>query len=347
MPDRLHITNGDSAAEVLKHSGVGGDVLPWRDPMHYGPFPDGLDLDAVSVVRAQFLSDEYPSITDVGRDFRIRNDRLRAASGAMEIVLWFEHDLLDQLQILQLLDWFADADPPPGALSLICIDRFDGVAPFCGIGQLGGAQVASLFPHRRPVSRDQMRLAKTAWSAFRSPDPTAIETLLAGGTDCLPFLHAALRRYLEEFPSVSDGLTRTERQILTLVANGVAGPGAIFVENMNLESALFIGDWATFRHIARLCRAEHPLLRCGHDGPFLHPPQDDISRDAFLAQRLSLTRAGDALIAGARAETAAIERDAWLGGVHLRTGQPPRQPIWMWDATAGALRLTSPNHDPA
>jgi hypothetical protein len=30
-----------------------------------------------------------------------------AARGEDEIVLWFEHDLYDQLQLLQLLDWLA------------------------------------------------------------------------------------------------------------------------------------------------------------------------------------------------------------------------------------------------
>ena len=56
MPDYLHITNGDVAADILKASALNGDVLPWRDPMQYGPFPASLDLDAVSRVRAEFLA---------------------------------------------------------------------------------------------------------------------------------------------------------------------------------------------------------------------------------------------------------------------------------------------------
>ena len=45
--------------------------------------------------------------SDVERDFDLRNEHLKAAPGYDEVILWFEHDLLDQLQILQLLDWFS------------------------------------------------------------------------------------------------------------------------------------------------------------------------------------------------------------------------------------------------
>ncbi len=48
MTPRLHITNGDGVGNVLDACTIAGDVLPWRDPMHHGPFPAGLDLDAAS-----------------------------------------------------------------------------------------------------------------------------------------------------------------------------------------------------------------------------------------------------------------------------------------------------------
>jgi hypothetical protein len=56
-----------------------------------------------------------------------------------------------------------------------------------------------------------MAEARAAWTAFRSPDPRNLETVKIAA---LPFLAAALRRHLEEFPWTTDGLSRTERQIL-------------------------------------------------------------------------------------------------------------------------------------
>ena len=99
----LHITNGDGAAGLLKASGLEGDVLAWRDPMHHGPFPAEPDLKALSALRGRYLAGPDLPEQDVVRDFELRNEHLKSASRYEEVVLWFEHDLLDQLQILQIL----------------------------------------------------------------------------------------------------------------------------------------------------------------------------------------------------------------------------------------------------
>jgi len=63
-------------------------------------------------------------------------------------------------------------------------------------------------------------LAERAWDAFRSPNPRRIEDLLRSDTSALPFLAAALRRHLAEFPSTADGLSKTERRLLELAKDG-------------------------------------------------------------------------------------------------------------------------------
>jgi hypothetical protein len=49
----LHITNGD--ATRLAEAGVDGEIIVWRDFLHDGPVPAGLDLEAMSLVRAEFI----------------------------------------------------------------------------------------------------------------------------------------------------------------------------------------------------------------------------------------------------------------------------------------------------
>ena len=88
-------------------------------------------------------------------------------------MLWFEHDLYDQLQLIQVLD---------------------------GLAAL-----------RSPVVRRHFQEAQAAWAAFRSSNPLEIDP---HKPKALQFLGAALRRHLEEFPWTTDGLSRTERQIL-------------------------------------------------------------------------------------------------------------------------------------
>ena len=155
----------------------------------------------------------------------------------------------------------------------------------------------------------------------------------------LPYMRAALQRFREEFPWTSDGLSRTERQIVTLVGQGVSKPGEIFVKNMDLEEALFIGDWTTFHHIADLCGGPTPLLKCRPHDTFRYPPVNEVTRDALLQQRLSLTKLGRGVLQGVADSYTGPNRDDWLGGIHLKSGAP----MWMWDTHQSQLVLRAPN----
>jgi hypothetical protein len=328
----LHITNGDSAAGSLRASGLPGAVLPWRDLLHDGPVPAGLTLEELRPVRARFIADQGWDAYDATlTDFQQRDARLANASDEDEIVLWFEHDLYDQLQLLQLLDWFA-AHPPQGRLSLLCIGAHPDVASFTGLGQLTPAQLAALFPQRRTVSAAELTLGQTAWAAFRAPDPTTIERLLAIDMSALPFLRAALTRHLEEFPDTRFGLARSEQNIVQAIADGAERPRDIYRASQRSEETLYLGDWSVWTRLTALAHGPTPLV-AQHDGaPFrastIYPPTDD-----FLAQRLMVTPAGQEALAGRLDWIATHGIDSWRGGVHLRT--PDR--VWRWDATSRGL----------
>ena len=330
MPD-LHITNGDGAANLLKNSSIAGDVLPWRDPMHHGPFPLGR-LDTVSKIRAHYLGGDDQS--DAERDFRLRDTHLRGFRNYDTVTLWFEHDLLDQLQIVQILDWFADQDLKGTALRMVCIDSFQGIDPFRGLGQLTPAQIGTLDGSGACVTPDQMDLAKTVWDAFRSENPLDLETVLQGDLGPLPFLKTALQRHFMEYPWSQTGLTRSESQLLALARDGVNSPVDLFVQNMDLEDAFFMGDWPTFRIIGTLCQGG--LLTSPE--PFRHPSFDPDDRKRFRDQRLSLTPYGQQVLDGQANAFAAMPRDMWLGGVHLHSDKP----MWTWDADANRLRQRTP-----
>jgi len=117
----LSITNGDSAAAVMAAAGVPGRILPWRDILHDGPVPGGLAPAGLAAVRAGFLAgpapDRYEAIL---QDFQERDRLVQAFDEFRQVTIWLEHDLYDQLQLLQLLDRFADVDAVDTDLGLIC-----------------------------------------------------------------------------------------------------------------------------------------------------------------------------------------------------------------------------------
>jgi len=338
MGNTLNITNGDGAGSLLKAANVEGDVLPWRDTMQSGPFPKGLSLEEHSQIRAGYLSGPAMPVSDVKRDFEIRDEHLKAFNNYKEVILWFEHDLLDQLQLLQILQFFHDVDLKGTKLSLICINEFEDINPFRGLGQLTPEQIEALVPIKRPIIEEHLKVAKVGWQAFCEPEPTHLENYLQTNLSSLPFLKAALKRHLEEYPSLKNGLNKTQNKILELVENGITKPGQNFLEFMNSETEFFMGDWTHFREISSMCNGEQPLLSCSPNGEFLSPPDHVIEMEDFKAQELSLTKLGQEVMVGARDAVELIKLDQWFGGVQLDFTKP----LWRWDGTAKKLIKTEP-----
>jgi hypothetical protein len=99
----LYVTNGDSTGDTLRETALGGDLC-WRDALNEGPVP-ALPQERLREVRAGFLSEcGWGSRHAIAAELE-RRDRLleRSLRERRHVVLWFEHDLYDQLQLLQIL----------------------------------------------------------------------------------------------------------------------------------------------------------------------------------------------------------------------------------------------------
>jgi hypothetical protein len=326
----LHITNGDSAAGGIRETGVPGEVLSWVDVLHEGPVPSYLDLEELRIVRAQFIAScGWASFEEALSLFSQCDKVLADSLGQDEIVLWFEHDLYDQLQLIQILDWFAHQELGRTKLTMIC-----------GAEYLGMSTVERLrqrYPERQTVSHTQLELARVAWAAFRSPDPTLLIGLLQQDTSVLPFLSDALWRHLQQFPSKRNGLSRSEYQALEVIANGVTALGQVYrASHHDREEGLFLGD-ATFAiYVERLSAGREPLV-LREDGQVIKAPRGRGPAPEFWQSQVMLTPLGRAVLE-ARADyvrTNGIDR--WLGGVHLSGSEAQ----YRWDERAHRLECES------
>jgi Domain of unknown function (DUF1835) len=256
----VHVVNGDSVAGTLAGSGVGGPVIVWRDVLCEGPVPLG-DPAAVRRVRAEFLAGAgMGDAEELLAGLEAADAALVAALDAgRETVLWFEHDLHDQLQLIQILARIAD-HPGRDAARLIAIDSYPGHPHFAGLGELSADELAALWPRREPIGGEAFAAATRAYDVFRQGDPAALAALAAQPQPGLPYLGGALRRLLEERPWVGSGLARSERQILRAVGEGARTPRAVFGATWQMEEAPYLGDSWVFRRIDELVQSRRPLL---------------------------------------------------------------------------------------
>ncbi|HEY7770336.1 DUF1835 domain-containing protein [Longimicrobium sp.] len=308
----LHVTNGDAAADAIRAAGIPGEILPWRDVLHEGPVPADLALRELSLVRAEFIASRgWGGVDEVRREFEERDGALAASVDEDEVVLWFEHDLFDQLQLIQVLDWFA-AHPRPG-LTLINPAQY--------LGPSTPDELRALFALRMPVTRAHLSAARAAWEAFRAPDPRGIEAIPGAELAALPHLASALRRHLQQFPSTRDGLSRSERQALEVLAEGPRPAGELYVaSHHDREDPIWLGDSTFYSYLEDL----GPLVTIGG--------ATEIHR-----RIVTLTELGRDVLAGRADRVAAIGIDRWLGGVHLSGVEVP----WRWDEVAGHIAKAS------
>ncbi|HUL09470.1 MAG TPA: DUF1835 domain-containing protein [Candidatus Acidoferrum sp.] len=310
MGGTLHITNGDSAAAVMRQAGFAGEILPWRDVLHEGPVSAELPLTTLSHLRAHFLADKgWAELETVQAQMAVRDRLLAAAAGFERIVLWFEHDLLDQLQLLQILSWFADHERGQAGLDMLCIDSFPGIVDFGGLGQLTPAQMGSLRGSEQPVTAGQLALAKAGFEAFGAGDPRRLVEVLRRDFAPLPHLRPALARMLEEYPWQGDGLARSRRQLLWSVKTSGGDLAAMFRVCTHMEAARYLGDIVFLDYAEGLAEAREPALRFIKSSP---------AEDSSPWQQLALlTRFGEQLLNGDADFITANGINRWIGGVHL------------------------------
>ena len=311
----LHVANGHATTGLIELSSVPGRTMVWCDPLYDGPVPGNVSEEELLRLRAAFLASSDEDVDDVTAD--LRNWRTAIDQQDYdELVLWYEHDLFDQLNLVQILTHIGRARLSR-PVTLVSVDAFPGHPDFKGIGELEPADMPALFEMRRSISDAQIALAGRAWRSYRSADPREIEALLSTDTSPLPYLARALRRHLEEFPSAANGLSKSEQRLMEQALHGPADLRRAFPRMHDGERGYYITDGSFVDRAHELANSSPALVR-------LRTEAGDAR--SFPKGEFELTPAGRDVLAGSadRLRLCGIER--WLGGVHL-SGHGP---AWRW-----------------
>ncbi|MDH3326883.1 MAG: hypothetical protein OEM38_09230 [Gammaproteobacteria bacterium] len=307
----LNVTNGDSVIQIMQQAGIGGDLLPWRDVLHEGPVPAGLSLQEMSEVRVKFIANQnWAKLDEVREWFHYRDNLLSNFRNYERVVLWFEHDLYDQLQIIQILTWFASQDLENTNIHLICTDNY--------LGMLSPAEMSELENHAQPLLYEQVVIATTAWQTYTLDTPLEWQNLLQQDTSCLPFLADAVKRILQEYPDAKTGLTLTQKQALLALQQKAMPAGQLFTAYQQSEERRFMGDTQFWGYLAQMLEGDLPLIKL--------PEGQTLTLPASPDQILSITEVGQQVINGELQWPGLGNINRWIGGVHLKADN-----IWVWD----------------
>ncbi|MBJ6724601.1 DUF1835 domain-containing protein [Geomesophilobacter sediminis] len=269
----LHITSGDIAGENLKQSGVTGDLLVWHDILYEGPRNPGWPEEETLLARTQFLDE----VTDGGlgrqhilETLRDQYRKLETASGYDAVILWFDACLFDQSMLSHILACLKIK----GVVTpeLICVAAFPGIEPYNGIGQLSPQQLASVYGQRSPVTAEQVGFAERVDRAFALQDLDEFALLAKYDAAPLPYLPAAVDRWLKEQPDPETGLGLLEQLALDAIRSGCHHPWEIFRHVAAHDTPpQYWGDSTLWAKINRLATLSPPLVKI--EGPSGKLPQ--------------------------------------------------------------------------
>ncbi len=323
----LHIRCGDDILDALDQAGLPGDKIRWADPLCEGPLHHHATEAQRRRERAAYLAERYQvPFTETYRENLGADWRVSQCVHYDETVLWFEADLFDQAILVYLLTRLRPLAEHT-RVSLVCIGSFPGVRRFVGLGQLTPAQLATLLPGREPITRRQFQLAGQTWDALNSASPRELQRLSRMRTGALPFLPAALRRYLEEYPSTRNGLGRTEQLALEAFAAGARTAVEAFPQVQDREPRPFQGDAMFYAVVRGLASGDPPALTGGH------PRLARLRESEFRACPVWLTDLGRRLLANKADWCASSPVARSIGGVLLRGPEP----AWRWDPVRGRV----------
>ena len=296
----LNIVNGDVATRMMKKANIHGDFLPWRDFLHEGPVPKHFSISKLSKLRVNFIHEQgFGSIEKLEEEFNSRDDKLKSYHKYNKIILWFEHDLYDQLQLIQVLAWFHKNNKEKITITFICTDSY--------LGECSTQEIPKLLRYEHPITTAHLELATRAWSAFIEPTPLLWFKLFQEKMTLLPFLKDSVKRLLEEYPNTRNGLSRSAHQALLVISRGVENPKEIFEQCQKYEKQKFMGNIIFWKILDELIK--HELVLSKENG-----------------RTLQITILGQKVLNGEINWLYIKPIERWIGGVNLT-----KDNLWCWD----------------
>ncbi len=323
---RLVITNGSSGVHAIQ--GILGDdstVLAWEDVLHDGPVPFRPSLKEQSEVRIGFLSswaDDMGSLTpDAVRErFEQRDECLNRSGNFDEIVLWFDHDLYDQLQLIQVgwaLERLAESIVTPASHIITYVHYAD----YLNAEQ--ASKMKTAFDKRLVLEEQSLSYLSSRWLDFTSPVPLRLSEALKCHSNQFAFVSPALHRLCQEYPSVDRRITRNEYQILCAL-DGIPSmqPGKLFSTCQGMEQVAYLGDWSFWQVLSRMTSATDPLVTVAGRSAFVFP-REPFPDPKFSQQNLSVSDLGREILLGSAVWS---RPEYWVGGVRIAEDAD-----WRWN----------------
>jgi Domain of unknown function (DUF1835) len=305
----------------------------WQDDLSFGPVPSTETLDDLTRIRAAFWDSTHFDFATRGSHETLgtsplseRDEQLhRLMEADDEVVFWCGPNRREVLMLCAVLRFLQTVSGHK--ITLV-------QCPQWGASSCSSEQLARFFNQRSPIPSGLAEFSLELWRVYTNSDPSALSQL----TDRLGESHpmqTVVRRMIEEYPSITNGLSRTEEMLLGTTKQPDSILRVIGRTIGNSEDP--IGDVQLYEKIREFLIGKTPILevtggqaRVVERGA-LEEFRRLIVQPTSLALELLASKADYVAVDG-------IER--WIGGVHLQG----HSVAWRFDPATGRLVFTDNLH---
>lgn len=206
MVKTLHILNGDASMAAFEAAALPGDVMVWREIMSEGPVVAQAKDEAFWEMRQEYIFQHYAEGAEAYKakvlDVLLQ---LKHLHGYKEVLLWFDTDLMCQINLLFLLYYIKPQHHQ--TLQMATPEHLP-------VSQLSVSEFQSTYAHRVVLQADDLSLAQQLWQAYADESPLLLQELLQGDFSPFRYLQEALSLHFQRFPDCDTGLNHVETLLL-------------------------------------------------------------------------------------------------------------------------------------
>jgi len=218
----LHITNGDATTKILQDLAIPGKIITWREMLCEGKTTIDVGSEHFWKARFEFFKKSYKITKKTFIDYTLKEYRnLCNQKKQEEIVLWFEHDLFSQINMIAVISWLKKYRKGK-KITLVNSGKKRGSKKLHHYKDFTTTELNKKFQKRKTLSLDDIEYADYIWQLYCSDSPLRLEVVYKFNPSS-PFIYLsdALKAHLQRFPSIENGLNAVENNILKTAHSSV------------------------------------------------------------------------------------------------------------------------------
>jgi hypothetical protein len=254
----LHITNGDYTTAYLKKLQISGEFITWREMLCEGKTTSDIGSEQFWKTRFEFLKDSYKITKKTFIDYTLKEYRsLCNKKQQKEIVLWFDHDLFCQINMIAVISWLKK-HRKGHHISLVSSGKVEGSDKMLSVTELSEKQIQEYYKNRTTLVQDDIEYADYIWQLYCSDSPLRLEAIHKFNSPTpFQYLATAIEAHLKRFPSIENGLNEVENFILKTTDNhNLKSKEELVATLLKNQQVYGFGDIQYAQKIENL----HPLL---------------------------------------------------------------------------------------